>query len=226
MKHIHIDGRNPENKLYNIAITEFGFWNHNFSGHPQGYQHFEPTRHLTKKIAGNGSIEEFRTTWDALERIAVETEFVGYLEGESVIYDRKIEEKTYNDNVPFPFQIKRRRLFPTEKFREDEIHVVCDKEASDSRLIKKLLEAGLYGAYLPKEEYTAVVLTIQGNRREIHPIRSALESYLRKAGGIVHGTLKEEVVLRHRLFGIDSIELPEIVEEVTYEKSSTSISTA
>ena len=33
-----------------------------------------------------------------------------------------------------------------------------DRDLSDTRLVEKVLEAGLYGAYMPKPTYTATVL--------------------------------------------------------------------
>ena len=103
-----------------------------------------------------------------------------------------------------------------ERFRETEIHLALDKDRSDPRVLRKMLDAGLYGAYLPKGEHTGLILTAQGFKRDIVPLRNALETYLHKAGGVARATLKEERAIAHKLIGITPHELPEIVDRVTY----------
>jgi hypothetical protein len=77
-----------------------------------------------------------------------------------------------------------------------------------------MLEAGLYGAYLPKTHGTFIVLTIQGFAKDIFAVGEALRSYLAQAGGAVGCTLKEELAIRYKLYGITSAECPEIVDQV------------
>jgi hypothetical protein len=143
--------------------------------------------------------------------------FIGYLEGEYVPIDMPLIEKPYRD-LPVPFEVTRRRLHgpPTEAFRESELHLTLDKDSSDERLIRRLLEAGLYGAYLPKSSHTSLVLTAQGRRNTIGELFQILRGYLESAGGVVRGTLKEEIAIRHALFGITTAALPEVVDQLTF----------
>ena len=214
MYHIHVDARSMPLELSKYALVSLGFTETNFSGHPDGFRHFEPNIHLTLKIATS---EEFKSAWMLLEQKAAHTGLVGYLEGEYIRTDEIFEEKPYQ-KVPVPFYIKRRRLAgpPQESFREAELHLVMDKDRSNPTLIRKLLESGLYGAYMPKGDHTAVVLTIQGFREDISAIAASLRGFLRQSGGAYRCTLKEELAIRHRLFGVDPIELPEIIAAIMW----------
>lgn len=214
--HIHIDAHHMPKSLEKHVRTELGFYDHHFTGHPDGYRHFEPNAHLTRKLT---TYDEFETGWIALED-CIGGDFVGYFEGEFIPVDEAIPERPYNDSIPVPFEIKRRRLRGTsdEQFRQTELHLVMDKDASDPRLIKKLLDAGLYGAYLPKKDHNAVVLTMQGFRKDICPLYKTLKEYLHQAGGIMKGTLKEERAIRHKLIGIIPEQLPEIADTITYSQ--------
>jgi len=217
--HIHVDGRRMPADLGRMMLEELGFYDHHFIGHPGGYQHFEPNYHLTRKLAA-GSIDqrarEFKEIWKKLEALVSGTDFVGYLEGEFIPTDIVFPEKPYDDSIAVPFLIERRRLRDGENFRESEIHLVMDKDKSHERLITKLLDSGLYGAFLPKKDHTAVVLTMQGYRADILPLRDALVEYLNRAGGVVRGTIKEERAIKYELLGIKPSELPEIAGRVVY----------
>jgi hypothetical protein len=193
----------------------FGFWDAHFSGHPEGYRHFEPNRHLTLKL---GTKEEFQRTYDKLKQRIESIGAVGYIEGELVISDVPIPFKAHNDNVPLPFRVERRLLSgaPNEAFRETEFHLVLDKDSSDPRLIKKLLDAGLYGAYIQKRDHIALVLTMQGHRDEIDSLAGMLYTYLHESGGAARCTLQEERAIAYHLFGIDHTKLPEIAAKVDY----------
>ncbi|MEK6982744.1 MAG: hypothetical protein AABX38_07450 [Candidatus Micrarchaeota archaeon] len=91
-----------------------------------------------------------------------------------------------------------------------------DKDESDPRLIKKLLQAGLYGAYVRKRDYTAIVLTIQGFRSKVDPLVGALWEYLNQTGGAVRCSIQEERAIAHELYHIIPEKLPEIVGKVEY----------
>lgn len=213
--HIHIDASYMPPDLSKIVKGELGFYDHHFIGHPDGYEHFEPNAHLTRKILTG---KEFKQVWEELEGLVEGTDFGGYLEGEYIPTDDTIPESLYNDSVVFPFRVERRRLrgAPEEQFRETEIHLVMDKDKSDERVVRKILDAGLYGAFLPKKDYTAVVLTMQGFCRDIEPLIQSLTEYLHKAGGVVRGTIKEERAIRYKLIGVNPQELPEIADRVIY----------
>ena len=215
--HIHIDARYMSPDLSKIVKEELGFYDHHFIGHPDGYEHFEPNAHLTRKIQTG---KEFKQVWGELERLVEGIDFIGYLEGEYIPSDDPIPESPYDDSVEFPFRVERRRLrgTPEEQFRETEIHLVMDKDKSDERVIRKILDAGLYGAFLPKKDHTAVVLTMQGFKRDIEPLSQSLTKYLHRVGGVVRGTIKEERAINYKLIGVNPVELPEIADKVIYHQ--------
>lgn len=221
--HIHIDATEMPAAFEQYALSQ-GFHNSNFEGHPDGYLHFEPNRHMTLKPKDKF---EFRTVFDALKSKAQELGLIGYIEGEKVISDVQIGEKPFVDALPMPFKVERRLLLgpnpdpaKDEPFRETEFHLVLDKDASDPRLIKKLLDSGLYGAYIKKKGgYVALTLTIQGKRTEIDPLAGSLWAYLNDAGGAVRATLQEERAIAYYLVGIDYKKLPEVAGIIHYATS-------
>ena len=220
MYHIHIDATLMPDSLYKYVKEELGFYDHHFIGHPQGYRYFAPKAHLTFKPQ---TAQEFSKVWKQLEERTKQTDFIGYLEGEWIRSDLQIPYKL-PILLPVPFQISRRRLLggPLENFRQAEIHLVMDKDASDQKLIKKLLEAGLYGAYLPKKDHTAIVLTMQGYRKDIDPLAQRLLLYLNETGGAEKASLTEERAIRYRLFGTTPQDQPEIADKIIYSDISTS----
>lgn len=210
--HIHIDAQELSPALYHFAIEKLGFYDSDFDGHPEGYVHFEPQKHLTLKLKTK---QEFTSVWEQLEKEAEKHSWTGYLEGEYIPIDDYIPYKAYTE-LPVPFHIKRRRLDPQQKeeFRQTEIHLTYKKEESDERLTQKLLTAGLYGAYIPKKDGLFVVLTVQGYIRDIHKLIPVLKNYVLRSGGAYRCTLKEERAIKNRLFGIGIQELPEVAERV------------
>src|SRR5688500_1733682 len=85
--HIHIDAQNMPAVLDEFSI-KLGFENSDFNGHPKGYPHFEPKRHLTLKVRTK---EEFNIIWKKLEcKVNECSDFKGYLEGEFVPSDEFI----------------------------------------------------------------------------------------------------------------------------------------
>ncbi len=213
--HIHVDGKSISEKLYNRLISDFHFVNSDFSGSPEGYEAFYPERHLTLKLKGK---DGFRWTWDNLLAIVSEEEFVGYLEGEFIPIDKKIEFKDYNNSVPFPFLVTRRRLSEEkgESFRETEFHLALDYDKSDKELIDKMLESGMLPAKVDKgERGHFIIFTLQGYPRDIKRLIKMLEEYLAEAGGAVSCTLKEEAVIDHELYGVTIDDLPEIVDTIS-----------
>lgn len=215
MFHIHVDAKVLPEDLHAIFKSKFGFVDDNFVGHPEGYMHFEPNQHLSLKVA---EYYDFSQMWGNLvDVVSLYSGFIGYLEGEYIKSDEDFLYVPYVE-TSVPFQIKRRRLSSdaNEQFRQSELHFVCDREKSDPRLIAVLLETGLYGAYIPKTDHSALVLTAQGYRKEVSTLLARLSEYLQKAGGIVQGSLKEEIAIAHELFGFKVEELPEIIGQVNY----------
>jgi hypothetical protein len=217
--HIHIDAKKMPSELDNFAIKTLGFYDTDFNGHPEGYQHFEPNRHLTLKVKTK---EEFTEIWDVLEAKADACpDFVGYLEGEFIPEDEYIPFKEFEDH-PVPFKVNRRVLTGSEKesFRQTEFHLTMEKTKSNEILKKRLLDSGLYGAYIPKKDGEFLVLTMQGFIKDIIPLYAEVKNYLLKTGGAYRCTLKEERAIKFKMYGINSADLPEIAESVTYFNQS------
>lgn len=210
--HIHIDGRVMPSALQK-AVEAIGFVQDTFTGHPDGYRHFEPVIHLTKKLQTK---EKFEDTFASIEKVLEDSEFIGYIEGEYIRPIIIIPEITYNSDILVPFQIERRQLRNDEAFRQSEFHLEMDGDASHPKLITNLLDAGLYGAFYPENGYRGIVLTMQGYVKDILPLQGVLRQYLEEAGGAVSSILYEERALRHRLFKITSVDLPEIADRITY----------
>lgn len=216
--HIHIDAQNMPRALDEYAVSVLKFIPTDYDGHPEGYDHFEPKRHLTFKAPTK---QIFQDTWNALERVMEShPDFIGYIEGEYLPTDEYIPYKPYVD-VNIPFNITRRKLDAKidESFRQTEVHVTMEKTQSHPDLIKKLLNSGLYGAFIPKHDGEFLVLTIQGFIKDIVPLIDSIRNFLVQSGGAYRCTIKEERAIAHRLFNIDASDLPEIAEKIDYYTS-------
>ena len=213
--HIHVDGTIVPPAYDQMLREELGFVLTNFTGHPDGYSHFEPNQHYTWKT---GQAQSFKRTWQQLIACTRTARFVGYLEGEYVHTRSVIAGRPYDPKVPFPFRVERRRLSEErgERFREAELHLTLDKDHSHPDLIRVLLQAGLYGAYLPRTQHTALVLTMQGYEHDIHRASEMLRLWLERVGGTVHAVFKEERAIRSALFGISVEQLPEIADHIIW----------
>ncbi len=211
--HIHIDTKTESPEIHSAA-KDIGFYEHNFSGHPAGYVHFEPTRHSSIKISDR---MEFQKKWKALQTLMRSDKNVaGYIEGEYIPTDVPIAPKEVTQFKLPEFNIVRRRLSAAlgEKFRETELHVVMDFDKSDQRVITGLLDAGLYGALLNKQDHRAIILTAQGSNKIIKPLIQEIRSYLEHVGGVVHGSIKEERALLYELYNMEVEALPEVVDKI------------
>src|SRR6185295_11898839 len=91
-----------------------------------------------------------------------------------------------------------------EKFRQTEFHLTMEKTKSNAILMKRLLDSGLYGAYIPKRDGEFLVLTIQGFIKDIVPLIESLKNFLLESGGAYRCTIKEERAVAHHLYNIDS----------------------
>lgn len=209
--HIHVDARTLGAEVERTLVAEHGFDPTDFSGHPPGIVHFEPNHHLTLKLRDG---REFRERFDRASAYLKSTSIVGYLEGEHIASDLDIPTKPFDAVVaPLSLRLTLEQL-PCGTFRETEIHVTMDRDRSDPRLIEILCKTGMFAAYLPKVYGTAVVFTVQGDRRTIAQLLPVITDYLMAAGGSVGGSIKEERVICWWLSG-DDIELPPVVREAT-----------
>ena len=156
--HIHIDAQEMPKALDDYAINDLSFVPTDYDGHPEGYDHFEPIRHLTFKAHNK---DMFHEVWEKLDKkLDAFPDFVGYIEGEYLPIDEFIFFKEEFIDLPIPFHISRRKLVPEKKedFRQTEIHVTMEKTKSNPLLMKKLLDSGMYGAFIPKKDGEFLVL--------------------------------------------------------------------
>ena len=211
--HIHVDATELPNELYNRLRT-LGMEDTMFAGAPEGYAHFEPNFGLTLRVLGKKI--DFSAAWEKIITAVLEyPDFKGYVEGEHIAAEYAFEYKPPSGS-PVPFRIRRRRLrgpAADESFRASELHLTLDKDASDPGLVHSLLEMGLFGAYLPKKDHVALVLTAQSlDCLQIRRLTNRLKDYIDRHGGAARATLKEEVVVSHLFVGITSEDLPEIID--------------
>src|ERR1043166_3979 len=145
-------------------VNDIGFWRSDFSGHPDGVEHFEPPHHLTLKVSSSA---EFRESFDRLIDYATNCLSIkGYIEGEFIARDEDLPARPFNPSVKIPFRFTKSNLVDG-RFRETEIHVVMNRDKSDPRLLQSLLDMGLYTAYMEKPYGIAQIFTVQGSRKKI-----------------------------------------------------------
>jgi hypothetical protein len=187
--HIHIDAQSLRADFERYLIECLGFWRSDFSGHPEGFEHYEPPHHLTQEPATS---REFRELFAQVLPLAQAPGAMrGYIEGEFVALDQDLGSRPYDPSVLAPFRLERTFL-PQGTFRESEVHVTLDRDRSHPELLKTLLNIGMYAAYLPKDYGTAEVFTAQGSRADIDAVLPALMNYLESVGGAVECSVKEE----------------------------------
>ncbi|PCJ11805.1 MAG: hypothetical protein COB04_18620 [Gammaproteobacteria bacterium] len=213
--HIHVDATSIEDGMYEKLITNYGFDATDFCGHPEGYSHFEPTRHLTLKLRDK---EQYHQRWVQVKNFLKQSStFKGYLEGEYIPADEPLSYAPYVKKA-VPFFITRRKLDSGqgEFFRQSEIHVTMHKERSSKKLVTALMKSGLYGAYIPKRDADYVVLTAQGKKREINGLYHVVKQFLIESGGAYDCSLKEERAIDFELFGVKSKDLPDVIDTLSY----------
>lgn len=189
--HIHVDAVTLSAEFEQYLVRDLGFCRSDFSGHPEGVEHFEPPHHFTAKFASSA---EFRARFDRLlSYTKANASMKGYLEGEFIARDEDLRERPFDPLVKAPFKVHKASL-PAGSFRESEIHVVLNRDKSEPRLMQSLLGMGLYTAYMTKDYGTAQIFTVQGSREKIQTILPALKDYLENVGGAVNCSIKEERV--------------------------------
>ena len=212
--HIHVDAQTLSSVFERHLVGELGFWRSDFSGHPEGFEHYEPPHHLTLEPTTGA---EFR---DLFARVLPHAKgpgaMRGYIEGEFVALDQDIPSHVFDPSVPAPFSL-RRTFLPSGTFRESEIHVTLDRDRSHPQLLRNLLDMGFYAAYLPKSYGTAEIFTAQGSRTSIDAILPALSEYLERAGGTVECSIKEERIAEWWTSDPD-LPLPPVIDSIDWLK--------
>jgi len=193
--------------------NHFGFVMQEFCGQPEGYPSYAPAAHVSWWI---DSGTKFQEKWNELLTLArTFSNFRGYFEGEWVATDQFVPESNGVFHPP-PWKFVSRRLHGGngEQFRQSELHLVYDREKSDARITKALLEAGMFGAYMEQAGIIYTIMTVQGYLDQIARAKELLLDYLSTTGGIVDATLKEERIVRHQLFGVTPQELAPIIDRI------------
>lgn len=222
--HIHIDADEMSDELYHYAKTKLGYMDQQFAegqDFGSGYRVVAPVKHITRRFYESEK-ELFYDAWDAITDLADKGGLKGYIEAEYIVFDRDFPDKPFSGNSKPPFKLNLRLLTgpPSEEFRQTELHLVMDEKRSDPELIQSLLDTGMYPARLPKpksedySEHMAIVFTAQGYRAEITKLAEMLTAYLHEVGGTVRGSLKEERILRYRLYNISHETLPDILRTI------------
>jgi hypothetical protein len=212
--HIHVDALNISLDFQQRLIHNLGFWRSDFSGHPEGAEHYEPPHHLTQKTADS---KEFKELFDRIvEHARAPHAMKGYIEGEFVPLDKDLVPRPFDVSVPMPFKLQRTFL-PAGAFRETEVHVTLDRDRSHPQLLRNLLEMGLFAAYLPKVYGTAAIFTAQGSRAHIDVLLPSLTAYLERAGGAVECSIKEERIA-HWWMSEPDLPLPPVVESIEWAR--------
>lgn len=205
--HIHINAAYIAPYLEHY-VTRLGFLRRDFSGHPAGKHGYEPKVHLSRKVY---SSKEFKILFEHLIQQAKGTGgLIGYIEGEFVARRNIVPEKKYDKWIPIPFKVTTR---PQHRFRKSEIHLSLDNKKSHPLIIDSLHKIGMVSAFLPKGYHVTQVFTLQGTLDQIFQLYSLLFGYVKAAGGIVGGTIKEERTARSWLSSVD-IELPPSVHAI------------
>ncbi|HYU97706.1 MAG TPA: hypothetical protein VE977_02645, partial [Pyrinomonadaceae bacterium] len=211
--HIHVDAVTLSAEFEEYLVRDLGFWRSDFSGHPEGVEHFEPPHHFTVKVASSA---EFRARFGRMVSYAeTNSPMKGYLEGEFIALDEEVKEQPFNPLVKTPFRIQKTNL-PSGGFRESEIHVVLNRDKSEPLLLQSLVEMGLYTAYMNKPYGTAQIFTVQGSREKIQLLLPALKEYLENAGGAVNCSIKEERVADWWL-SEPTLQLPPVVGSIEWQ---------
>ena len=211
--HIHIDATQMAPEFENFLLNTMGFWDSDFVGHPEGFEHFEPARHLTFKTATTQHYQ------DVLNEVLIEAKrpdaLEGYIEGEVLMFDEDIEQKPFVSDVVLPISLSTHRL-PPNSFRETEIHITMNRDKSAPELIDKLMTAGFYCAYLPKDYGIGAIFTAQGNRESVGKIVPAMKQFLNSSGGAVDCSIKEERIA-HWWLSRPDIPRPPVIKKIEWK---------
>jgi hypothetical protein len=192
--HLHVDAKWLSQELEHLLLSRFGFTVDNFSENRDGILSYAPARHITRKF---DDVREFNSTYRQVLALAQTPNwFSGYLEGEYVSFDIPLPTAKLADQLPEPpFHIEHASLL-SGTFRESEIHITLDRDASDPTVRKILLKIGFVLATIPKSYGVAEIFTVQGTRKQIRELLSLTLKYLNSIGGISRGSIKEEIIAR------------------------------
>ena len=211
---LHIDATVITTEFERFLVEQCKFWRNDFSGHPEGTEGHEPDHHLTLQLDTG---REFRDMFDRVVGYArVNRSIIGYIEGEFIALDVDVRRRPFACDVTTPFIVETGKI-PSGTFRESEIHVTMNRDASECCLRANMLKMGFFSAYLPKEYGVGEVFTVQGSRAQIDALLPYVRKYLESAGGSVNCSIKEERVADFWLSAPD-VHCPPIIKRINWAK--------
>jgi hypothetical protein len=209
--HIHIDAKNINTQFEKILIEQYSFEYKNFIRRQDLNPSHAPETHLTYKTTdSNRSSQIFRDIHNYLEQNP--DSMIGYLEYECIPEKISIEYRTFNPDVPLPFQLELGDL-GIGAFREDEIHITVDRDNSDRRLRESLIQIGFFPASRQKDYGIAEIFTTQGSYQDIQKVLPMIVSYLNQAGGAATCVVKEERII-HSWVSSPDYKLPPVIKSI------------
>jgi hypothetical protein len=209
--HIHIDAKNIKPQSEKLLIEKYGFVHKNFIQRQDLNPSYAPETHLTYKTTNpNQASQIFKDIHTYLEQNP--DSMTGYVEHEYIPDKISIEYKTFNPDVPLPFQLELGKL-PVGTFREDEIHITLDRDNSDRRLLESLRQIGFFSALRQKDYGIAEIFTTQGSYQDIQKVLPMIVSYLNQAGGAAACIVKEERIIHSWVSSLD-YKLPPVIKAI------------
>jgi len=149
---------------------------------------------------------ECSARWARVLEFVKQLEIPGFGEYECIMLDKTIQTNhPFDPHTVKPFKLKQYSL-PEGGFKESEVHISLDYDASDPRVMEWFISIGMVPAILPKHRtdgsrYNALVLTSQGDRQEIGRVVKKLHNVIPRLGGIEGCSIKFEVIEGYVLFG-------------------------
>jgi len=207
--HIHVDASNISPISVDFLERNLGFWRADFI--PSGGESYAPAFHLTTKPTSG---KEFRQKFkQVIEWAGINDHVRGYVEGEYIASRCTIRHREFDESVADPFTITRKRL-PEGSFRESEIHVTMNRDASDPRVLSRLAQIGFFSARVVKRYGIAEVMTIQGSTDQIKFLLPTVVQYLDRIGGCADCVIKEERIADWWVSD-NHITLPPVIDVIT-----------
>jgi hypothetical protein len=207
--HIHVDASSISPTSINFLVRNLGFWRADFV--PSGGESYAPEFHLTTKPTSG---KEFRQKFKQLiDWARVDGNVRGYVEGEHIASRHTITHREFDESVPLPFTTTRKRL-KEGFFRESEIHVTMNRDASDPRVLSRLAQIGFFSARVVKPYGIAEVMTIQGSKDQIEFLTPTVVQYLDRVGGCADCVIKEERIADWWVSD-NRITLPPVIDLIT-----------
>jgi hypothetical protein len=209
--HIHIDAKNIKSQFEKILIDNHKFGYKNFIKRQDLNPSYAPETHLTHKTQDpNRASQIFKDIHTYLEQNP--DSMTGYVEHEYIPETISIKYRTFNPDVPLPFQLELGDL-AIGAFRENEIHITLDRDNSDPRLLESLRQMGFFSALRQKDYGIAEIFTTQGSYQDIQKVLPMIVSYLNQAGGAGACVVKEERII-HSWVSSPDYKLPPVIKAI------------